>query len=87
MASWRTSLNMFLEREERKVEQRMKVQIGRWAAAGNSCREENGFSVIACTLWCPPFLGSPLGRKTTVPTVAFHHPHLSSGSRGRSGQH
>lgn len=36
MASWRSTLSMFLEREERKVEQRMKVHVGRWG----SCRKQ-----------------------------------------------
>lgn len=57
-----------LEREERKVEQRTNVQIGR----GGSCREENAFPVTAFTLRSfLPFLGCSLGRKTTVPTAAL----------------
>lgn len=46
----------------------MAVQIGR----RGSCRAEDGFSVIVFTLWSfLPFLGCSLGRKTTVPAVAF----------------
>lgn len=59
---------MVLEREERKVAQWMKVPNGRCGSCRKCCREENGFSVIALALWWLPFLGCPLGKKTSPDT-------------------
>lgn len=59
----------------------MSMQTRSW----DSCREESGFSVTAVTLWWLPYLGCPLGRRTTGPTAIFSRPHLNSGSRVRGG--